>query len=194
MGEHDTGNETLTTTSEPSQETGSESATISEPPENGTPSSVTVEMMRMTGPLPPPSVLCQYAQVDGAIELILSMAAKEQKHRHELDKGGLKLAELEFRQQADAAEGKRALAASGQKVGAMVALPLLLGGLVVVALIAIYRPDALWMGLIVGLLPVASLASLIFTFMRGERPNRKALRPAETTEDPQLSDGNASPD
>lgn len=40
----------------------------------------------MTGPLPPPSILAGYEQVlPGAAERIVSMAEKEQAHRHSFD-------------------------------------------------------------------------------------------------------------
>ena len=150
--------------------------------------------MQLSGPLPPPSVLSQYAQIEGACELILSMAAKEQKHRHQLDKGGLELAGLELRQKGETAEGKRALAASGQRTGAMVALLLQAGGLALLGVIAIYAPQLLWVGIVAAVLPAASLAGLVYTFMRGERPSQKSpsperSQPEQEPEAPQLPDG-----
>jgi uncharacterized membrane protein len=85
-----------------------------------------VELRRATirqGPLPSPEEFGGYDQVlPGAAERILSMAEKEQKHRHDLES-------QETEQAIAVSKSEIGLAANGQRIAAVLFLSIIVGGL-----------------------------------------------------------------
>ena len=102
----------------------------------------------MTGPLPPPSILAGYEQVlSGAAERIVSMAEKEQEHRHSFDN-------------------------KCQKTGILCAFLLGIGALVAGVIVIMRVPNKV--GAVTGsVLGISGIASIVTTFISGTKATWK---------------------